>query len=195
VIHPRAVTEFIYRYNVSGDRAHVLLSFKVDSLSRSAEVKEVLAALEASDMKGYDISDDEMAKSHARYMIGGCQQVPHERVFRFGKFDRILILGLWLILTPEFPERPGALRAFLLGLQQGWNISLFHYRNHGAGSFSLRNEPSFDVLKSLEDLGKVLAGIQVPPADYDAFDAYLKKLNYSYVEETDNLVYKRYLRG
>ncbi|KAF9465046.1 tryptophan synthase beta subunit-like PLP-dependent enzyme [Collybia nuda] len=178
VIHPRAVTEFIYRYNVSGDRAHVLLSFRVDSLLRTNEVKEVLAALEASDMKGYDISDDEMAKSHARYMIGGCQQVPHERVFRF-----------------EFPERPGALRSFLLGLQQGWNISLFHYRNHGAGSFSLRNEPSFDVLKSREDIGKVLAGIQVPPVDYEAFDDYLRKLNYSYVEETDNPVYKRYLRG
>ena len=85
VIHPRAVTEFIYRYNISGDRAHVLLSFKVDSLSRPTEVKEVLAALEVSDMKGYDISDDELAKSHARYMIGGCHMVPDERVFRFGR--------------------------------------------------------------------------------------------------------------
>lgn len=85
VIHPRAVTEFSYRYNVSGDRAHVMLSFKVDSLSRPTEVKEVLTALEASDMKGYDISDDELAKSHARYMIGGCHVVPDERVFRFGR--------------------------------------------------------------------------------------------------------------
>ncbi|RDB25340.1 Threonine dehydratase, mitochondrial [Hypsizygus marmoreus] len=160
VIHPRAVTEFIYRYNVSGDRAHVMLSFKIDSMSRTTEVNEVLAALEASDMKGFDISDDEMAKSHARYMIGGCQSVPNERVFRF-----------------EFPERPNALRTFLLGLHQGWNISLFHYRNHGA------------------DLGKVLAGIQVPPEDYEAFDAYLEKLNFTYVEETENVVYKRFLRG
>jgi threonine dehydratase len=62
-----------------------MLSFKIDSLSRSTEVKEVLAALEALDMKGYDISDDELAKSHARYMIGGCHAVPDERVFRFGR--------------------------------------------------------------------------------------------------------------
>ncbi|KAF8893787.1 tryptophan synthase beta subunit-like PLP-dependent enzyme [Infundibulicybe gibba] len=116
IIHPRAVTEFIYRYNVSGDRAHVLLSFKLETDSRETEVTAVLRALEESEMKGYDISDNEMAKSHARYMIGGCQSVTNERVFRF-----------------EFPERPGALRKFLLGLQQGWNISLFHYRNHGAG--------------------------------------------------------------
>jgi threonine dehydratase len=78
------VTEFIYRYNVSGDKAHVMLSFKVDALTRPTEVKEVLAALEALDMKGYDISDDELAKSHARYMIGGCHVVPDERIFRFG---------------------------------------------------------------------------------------------------------------
>jgi len=62
-----------------------MLSFKVDSLSRPTEVKEVLATLEALDMKGYDLSDDEFAKSHARYMIGGCHTVPDERVFRFGK--------------------------------------------------------------------------------------------------------------
>ncbi|KAF5386225.1 hypothetical protein D9615_002236 [Tricholomella constricta] len=160
VIHPRAVTEFIYRYNVTGNRAHVMLSFQVDSMSRTTEVEEVLAALEASDMKGIDISDDEMAKSHVRYMIGGCHNVPNERVFRF-----------------EFPERPNALRSFLLGLHQGWNISLFHYRNHGA------------------DLGKVLAGIQVPPEDYAAFDAFLEKLNFAYVEETDNIAFKRFLRG
>ena len=61
-----------------------MLSFKVDSKSRSAEVQGILAALEALDMKGRDISDDELAKSHARYMIGGCQTVPNERIFRFG---------------------------------------------------------------------------------------------------------------
>ncbi|KAG5648480.1 hypothetical protein DXG03_003091 [Asterophora parasitica] len=160
IIHPRAVTEFIYRYNVTGDRAHVLLSFRVDSMSRATEVKEVLAALEGADMKGIDISDDEMAKSHVRYMIGGCSNVPNERVFRF-----------------EFPERPNALRSFLLGLHQGWNISLFHYRNHGA------------------DLGKVLAGIQVSPEDYPAFDVFLEKLNFAYVEETENPAFQRFLRG
>jgi threonine dehydratase len=82
-----------------------------------------------------------------------------------------------------------------LGLQQSWNISLFHYRNHGAGSFSISNKPSFDLLKSFKDVGKILAGIQVPPEDYEAFNTYLEKLNFFHVEETDNAVYKRYLRG
>ncbi|CAA7261617.1 unnamed protein product [Cyclocybe aegerita] len=160
VIHPRAVTEFVYRYNISGDRAHILLSFNLASTSRELEVREVLTALEDADMKGHDISNDEFAKSHIRYMIGGRQTVANERIFRF-----------------SFPERPGALRKFLLGLHKGWNISLFHYRNHGA------------------DLGKILAGIQVPPGDSVAFDEFLQKLDYPYVEETENSVYKRFLRG
>lgn len=87
VIHPRAVTEFIYRYNVSGDRAHVLLSFKLQSNLRETEVQQVLAELANIDMQACDISDDEMAKSHVRYMIGGCQRVDNERVFRFGLDD------------------------------------------------------------------------------------------------------------
>lgn len=85
VIHPRAVTEFIYRYNISGNRAHVLMSFKMESNSRESEVRDVLTALKQADMQGFDISDDEFAKSHVRYMIGGCAQVPNERVFRFGE--------------------------------------------------------------------------------------------------------------
>ncbi|KAF8829194.1 hypothetical protein HHX47_DHR3001093 [Lentinula edodes] len=146
VIHPRDVTEFIYRYNKSTapDRAHVLVSFKVDAKKRTAEIKSLLNEFEVGGMKGYDISDNELAKSHGRYLIGGSQPVPNERIFRF-----------------EFPERPNALRNFLLGLRYDWNISLFHYRNHGA------------------DIGKVLAGIQVPPLENDEFDAFLKKLNYT----------------
>ncbi|KAJ3814578.1 tryptophan synthase beta subunit-like PLP-dependent enzyme [Lentinula lateritia] len=162
VIHPRDVTEFVYRYNKSTapDRAHVLVSFKVDAKKRAAEIKSLLNEFEAGGMKGHDISDNELAKSHGRYLIGGSQPVPNERIFRF-----------------EFPERPNALRNFLLGLRYDWNISLFHYRNHGA------------------DIGKVLAGIQVPPLENDEFDAFLKKLNYTYVEETENSVYKRFLHG
>ncbi|KAJ3867912.1 tryptophan synthase beta subunit-like PLP-dependent enzyme [Lentinula novae-zelandiae] len=162
VIHPRDVTEFVYRYNKSTapDRAHVLVSFKVDAKKRAAEIKSLLNEFEAGGMKGHDISDNELAKSHGRYLIGGSQPVPNERIFRF-----------------EFPERPNALRNFLLGLRNDWNISLFHYRNHGA------------------DIGKVLAGIQVPPLENDEFDAFLKKLNYTYVEETENPVYKRFLHG
>ncbi|EIN11928.1 threonine ammonia-lyase [Punctularia strigosozonata HHB-11173 SS5] len=162
VIHPRAVTEFVYRYS-SGDVAHIFVSFRIDpqALSRADDVANILATLEKDGMKGHDISDDEFAKSHGRYMVGGRAAVPHERLFRF-----------------EFPERPGALRTFLTGLQQQqWNVSLFHYRNHGA------------------DLGKVLAGVQVRPEESVQFDHFLERLGYPYVEETQNEVYKRYLLG
>jgi threonine dehydratase len=83
VIHPRQVTEFIYRYNAP-DRAHVFLSFQLESSSRAKEVASVLDELERGGMNGHDISDDEMAKSHARYLIGGASDVPNERIFRFG---------------------------------------------------------------------------------------------------------------
>lgn len=83
VIHPRAVTEFLYRYT-SSEIAHVLLSFKLASINREEEVSDVLSALEKQGMQGYDISDDEMAKSHVRYMIGGRLKVSNERIFRFG---------------------------------------------------------------------------------------------------------------
>ena len=83
VIHPRQVTEFIYRYNAH-DRAQVFLSFQLDTSSRAKEVASVLNELERGGMTGHDISDDEMAKSHARYLIGGASDVPNERMFRFG---------------------------------------------------------------------------------------------------------------
>lgn len=83
-------------------------------------------------MYASDISDNELAKSHARYMIGGSQEVPNERVFRFGRSCYSTSLRYQLGYT-EFPERPNALRNFLLGVQHDWNISMFHYRNHGAG--------------------------------------------------------------
>ncbi|KAF7799749.1 hypothetical protein EIP86_010991 [Pleurotus ostreatoroseus] len=159
MVHPRATTEFIYRYNDS-QRAQVFLSFQLTSTNREKEVADLLAQVQAHDMRGTDISDNELAKSHARYMIGGRVKVPNERLFRF-----------------EFPERPGALRRFLEGIHAGWNISLFHYRNHGA------------------DIGKVLAGIQVPPNDSQEFDKFLENLGYHYVEETHNPVVQMYLRN
>ncbi|KDQ21874.1 hypothetical protein BOTBODRAFT_61461 [Botryobasidium botryosum FD-172 SS1] len=159
VIHPRAVTEFVYRYS-SPTSAQIFLSFILDTSSRTHEIADVLEELKSRGMPAVDISDNEMAKSHIRYMIGGRTDAEHERVFRF-----------------EFPERPSALRQFLLGIHSDWNISMFHYRNHGA------------------DLGKVLAGIQVPPNEYDQFDEFLNKLGYPYKEETDNEVYKQFLRG
>lgn len=87
VIHPRDVTEFIYRYNKSTapDRAHVLVSFKVDPKKRKLELESLLKEFADGGMQGHDISDNELAKSHGRYMIGGSQLVPDERIFRFGK--------------------------------------------------------------------------------------------------------------
>jgi len=104
-----------------------------------------------------------------------------------------------------FPERPGALRKFLSSLRNiGWNISLFHYRNHGAGAQrSLSPHPNdLDPDNGLQkltvgesaDLGKVLAGIQAPEEDSMRFSEFLRELGYHYVEETQNVIYKRYLR-
>ncbi|MEO8684393.1 MAG: threonine ammonia-lyase, biosynthetic, partial [Devosia sp.] len=96
---------------------------------------------------------------HVRYMVGGrASHIGDELVYRF-----------------EFPERPGALLAFLDGLRDDWNISLFHYRNHGA------------------DYGRVLAGVQVPQANRDEFHAYLDALGYPYWDETQNPAYKLFL--
>ncbi|KAL1919307.1 uncharacterized protein VTP21DRAFT_2000 [Calcarisporiella thermophila] len=155
LIYPRNVTEFSYRYS-DPKNAWIYTSFVVKD--RMKEVSEVLEELQQYGMTGWDISENEMAKSHGRYLIGGRMKVEHERLFRF-----------------EFPERPGALKKFLEGMQSDWNISLFHYRNHGA------------------DIAKVLVGIQVPPSENEAFKEFLKKLNYYYVDETDNIVYKMFL--
>ena len=89
-IHPRATTEFIYRYNDPAV-AQIYISFKLESTQREREVAGVLAQLEKDGMRGFDISDDELAKSHARYMVGGRSDVPNERLFRFGVSSAPLI--------------------------------------------------------------------------------------------------------
>ncbi|ORZ24743.1 threonine ammonia-lyase, biosynthetic [Absidia repens] len=113
---PRNITEFSYRYS-SPDKARIYISFKVNDLA--SEVEDVLAKWKLNGMEGWDVSHNELAKTHARFMIGGKHKVENERVFRF-----------------VFPERPGALMKFLSGLQISWNVSLFHYRNHGDGKGS-----------------------------------------------------------
>ncbi|CAO3641047.1 unnamed protein product [Mucor fragilis] len=153
-VHPRAVTEFSYRYSDPVE-AHIYISFKVKNLE--TEVKEILDGWSAEGFRGIDVSDNELAKCHARYMVGGSRPV-NERVFRF-----------------IFPERPGALTRFLEGLDSTWNVSLFHYRNHG------------------DDMGKVFLGVQVPPEESEQFNEYLVRLGYQYIEETDNVVYKSFL--
>jgi threonine dehydratase len=98
VIHPRAVTEFIYRYSNSDDVAHIFVSFRIDpqARSRAEDVARILATLDKEGMKGYDISDDEFAKTHGRYMVGGRAAVPHERLFRFGGY---------MIACPSIPVK------------------------------------------------------------------------------------------
>lgn len=98
-------------------------------------------------------------------------------------------------LSTEFPERPGALRRFLEGIRSEWNISLFHYRNHGAGMSQREFATLLNANIMFEDLGKVLAGIQVPPNNAEEFERFLQNLGYPYVEETDNQVYKMYLQS
>ena len=106
-----------------------------------------------------NLSDNEMAKLHLRHLVGGhAPEARDEIMFRF-----------------EFPERPGALMNFLNSMSHSWNISLFHYRNHGA------------------DYGRVLVGIQVPPKDKPAFQVFLDKLGYAYWDESKNPAYKLFL--
>ncbi|MFN3595456.1 MAG: threonine ammonia-lyase, biosynthetic [Thiobacillaceae bacterium] len=151
----RVITEFNYRY-ADPKVAHVFVGVQVRDRS---EVATLIDTLRAHELAVLDLSDNEMAKLHIRHMVGGrAPQVEHEVIYRF-----------------EFPERPGALMKFLNSMSHDWNISLFHYRNHGA------------------DYGRVLAGIQVPPVEREAFQRFLDGLGYRYWNETPNPAYKLFL--
>jgi threonine dehydratase len=152
----RVVTEFNYRLSGRGE-AHIFVGVAISSREDAASLKE---ALEAGGYETVDLSENELAKLHVRHMVGGrSAEVQREVLCRF-----------------EFPERPGALTKFLDALGDRWNISLFHYRNHGA------------------DPGRVLAGLEVPNADDLAFQAFLDQLGYRYERESDNAVYSLFLR-
>jgi threonine dehydratase len=155
LLGPRSVTEFNYRYGDARE-AHVFVGVQVKN---SVETARLVRALRRNGLKTLDFSDNEIAKSHVRHMVGGhAPGVAHEILYRF-----------------EFPERPGALMKFLNSMRHGWNISLFHYRNHGA------------------DYGRVLVGMQVPPRDKAVFRGFLAKLGYPYAEETRNPAYRLFL--
>jgi len=158
-ILPRSITEFAYRYSASTpSRANIYMSITVTN--RALEIPRLISTLAALDMQATDISDNEFAKTHARYLVGGRSKVPDERLYRF-----------------EFPERPGALAKFLAGLRpEGFNISMFHYRNMGG------------------DVGKILAGIQVPGEEREGLERFLKELRYAWVDETENPVYLEFMR-
>ncbi len=158
VIGKRAITEFNYRY-ADARQAHVFAGIQL--IEGEEEKSRIFEALREQGYPAVDMSDNEMAKLHVRYMVGGhAPGVRDELLYRF-----------------QFPERPGALLKFLTGMAHGWNISLFHYRNHGS------------------DYGRVLVGIQVPEAERLQFDQYIGGLGYPYCNETDNPAYQLFLDG
>lgn len=144
----RAVTEFSYRYNDPAE-AHLLVGLKI---KRGSERDAVMQALKEADVEATDLSGDRLAKRHLRHLVGGRGEGPMAEV----------------IYRVEFPERPGALGQFLTALDARWNISLFHYRNHGAAE------------------GHVLCGFQLPNNDRDALEDSLNAIGFPVWEETDN---------
>jgi threonine dehydratase len=154
----RNITEFNYRY-APGATARIFVGV---TLQRGLdEAAELTALLEKAGYSVLDLSGNELAKLHIRHLVGG--QVPglkNELLYRF-----------------EFPERPGALLDFLQAIGDLWNISLFHYRNHGS------------------DYGRVLAGVQVPEAERAEFARHLAQLGYTYWDETANPAYRLFLRA
>ena len=155
LLGPRNVTEFNYRYDNPAS-AQVFVGVQVKNREETARL---VAALRRAGLKTVDLSNNDLAKLHVRHTVGGhAPLVKDEILYRF-----------------EFPERPGALIRFLTSMSRGWNISLFHYRNHGA------------------DYGRVLVGMQVPPQDKQQFRKFLDKVGYPYYDETRNPAYRLFL--
>src|SRR2546428_8667278 len=151
----RSITEFNYRY-ADSKVAHIFVGIEV---ANRHETATLLRAMHKRRIEAYDLTDNEMAKLHVRHLVGGhAPAAKNEILYRF-----------------EFPERPGALMQLLNSMSRGWNISLFHYRNHGA------------------DYGRVLVGMQVPPADKVEFQSFLGRVGYRYVDESANPAYRLFL--
>ena len=155
-IGKRGITEFNYRYADDTD-AQVFAGIQLSE--KPGEKQQLIDKLTAKGYPVLDMSDNEMAKIHVRHMVGGRNaRLQNEALYRF-----------------EFPERPGALLDFLTSIGNRWNISLFHYRNHGAA------------------YGRVLVGLQIAPAERKQLQSYLDALAYPYWEETDNPAYRLFL--
>ena len=151
----RNITEFNYRLS-DPTEAHIFVGL---AIANTTEIGKLIVDLAAHGLNAIDLTDNEMAKLHLRHLVGGhAPQAEHEVIYRF-----------------EFPEKPGALMKFLESMGHDWNISLFHYRNHGA------------------DFGRVLVGMQVPPNEHVEFLAFLQNLSYPYSDETENPAYKLFL--
>lgn len=153
----RSITEFNYRY---GDDSKAIIFVGVRIEGGLAEKELLIKQMHEQKYQFEDLSDNEVAKLHLRFMIGGkANNIEDELLYRF-----------------QFPERPGALLDFLSKISAKWNISLFHYRNHGAA------------------YGRILVGIQVPQGEKKTFEDYLGKLDYPFESEQNNVGYKLFLR-
>ncbi len=155
LIGNRNITEFNYRF-ADPNHAHIFVGV---TIQQRLEAGNIVAQLSKQGLPTLDLTDNEMAKTHLRHMVGGrAPQAQNERLYRF-----------------TFPEHPGALMKFLSNLRSDWNISLFHYRNHGA------------------DYGRVLVGMQVPAHDEAQFATFLDCLGYPSVNESENPAYRLFL--
>ena len=151
----RNVTEFNYRI-ADAAKAHIFVGIATQKASDSTTIAK---SFKKAGFDTIDLTHDELAKSHVRHMVGGRSHLAkNEKLYRF-----------------EFPEKPGALMRFLTSMAPNWNISLFHYRNHGA------------------DYGRILVGIQVPSNDTKALKNFLASLGYPHWDESDNPAYKMFL--
>ncbi len=151
----RNITEFNYRI-ADATKAHIFVGVQISNRQDAVVIRETF---ESQGFRAIDLTDDEFAKLHLRHMVGGRSPLAeHELLYRF-----------------EFPERPGAMILFLNSMSPNWNISLFHYRNHGA------------------DYGRILVGMQVPPQEMNEWQAFLETLGYQYWEETLNPAYALFL--
>lgn len=155
LVKGRMITEFNYRYGDTS-QAHLFVGVQVKS---DSDREALIQHLRDGDYPVEDMTENEMAKLHIRHLVGGRADLRDERLFRF-----------------EFPERPGALANFLNRLAGTWNISLFHYRNHGSA------------------FGRVLVGLQIPSSDKGRITEFLRDLGYDYCEETNNPAYQFFLR-
>jgi len=156
ILGDHSITEFNYRL-ADPKAAHIFVGVQVPPDTMDA--RKLIGTLRKQGYATLDMTDNEMAKLHIRHLVGGrASNAVNEILYRF-----------------EFPERPGALMNFLDKMGGRWNISLFHYRSHGA------------------DFGRVLVGMQVPPKDKKAFQKFLDSLGYEYAEETNNPAYKLFL--
>lgn len=155
LVGDRSITEFNYRL-AQREEAHIFVGIAIRTQKEKAAFE---MAMTDHGFDHTDLTDNELAKSHIRHMVGGrSTHTNNEVLYRF-----------------MFPERPRALMDFLEAMNQGWNISLFHYRMHGA------------------DFGRVLVGFEIPENEQGEFQAFLEKIHYDYVEESGNSAYQLFL--